>query len=116
MSEIERRASLEHQKATYGLTTAAVTPQDQAIAKNLLRDLMMFNNSLQAEMYKLRSDAAKGINIDHALYEKMFQVQNKYDYAMTGFKAFDEETEKRALKALSESIEDLMLYMNNGKH
>lgn len=115
MPDLDYSINFGHEKNQYGLVNI-ITPQDQAAAKNIIRDIMMFSNALQTEMHKLRGDAARGLEIDHALYEKMFQVQNKYDYAMTGFKAFDDETERRALKALSESIEDLMLYMNGGKH
>ena len=115
MSDFKQHLGFDYHHAHVGMTNV-VTPQEHATAQAIIRDLMMFSNALQTEMYKLRGDAARGIDIDHALYEKMFQVQNKYDYAMTGFKAFDDETERRALKALSESIEDLMLYMNNGRH
>ena len=99
-------------KPTYGLTNNG-SLEDQHLARNALRDLMLFNNAIQGEMQKMRSEAKKGVLIDSALYEKMLRVQNSYDYAMTGFKAFDDEMERAALTSLSEAIDDLLKFIKD---
>ncbi|MDE3015860.1 MAG: hypothetical protein KGI29_02940 [Pseudomonadota bacterium] len=87
--------------------------KDTVAARDSLRDLMLFNNALQSEM-KLLSDAAdKGASVDAKLLDMMGSVKAKYNYAMSGFKAFSDEMERQALTALADAIKDLMFYIYN---
>lgn len=102
-------------RPTYGISNP-ISVEDERIARNALRDLMLFHNAIQGELQKMRIEAKNGGKIDSVLYEKMLRVQNSYDYAMTGFKAFDDEMERVALLSLSEAIEDLMQFMKDRSH
>jgi hypothetical protein len=83
------------------------------IARDSLRDLMLFNNALESEMHTLRLAEQKGGKIDQQLMQKMHFAQDKYNYAMSGFKAFDDDMQRYALIALADAIQDLMIYFNS---
>lgn len=85
------------------------------IARDALRDIMLFNNALETEMQTLMSAVNKGAALDHQLLDKMTIVKEKYNYAMTGFTAFDDEMQRYALTALADAIQDLMFYLHRRK-
>lgn len=85
------------------------------IARDALRDLMLFNNALESEMQQMMSAMQKGAQLDAQLLDKMTTAKEKYNYAMTGFKAFDDEMERYALTALADAIQDLMFYLHSRK-
>jgi hypothetical protein len=85
----------------------------QRQAKECLRDLMLFNNALESELQSLGSARARGAAVDSGLLEKMALVKDKYTYAMTGLRAFDDEMQRFALSALADAIQDLMFYVHN---
>lgn len=82
------------------------------IARDALRDLMLFNNALESEMHNMMLSVQKGVKLDQQLVDKMTVVKDKYNYAMTGFKAFDDEMQRFALTALADAIQDLMFYLH----
>lgn len=85
------------------------------IARDALRDLMLFNNALESEMQSMMSAVQKGAQLDHLMFDKMTVVKDKYNYAMSGFKAFDDEMERFALTSLADAIQDLMFYLHSRK-
>jgi hypothetical protein len=87
--------------------------KDARIARDALRDLMLFNNSLESEMQRINATAENGGVHDAKLMSKMALVKEKYNYAMSGFKAFDDEMERFALTSLADAIQDLMFYLHN---
>jgi hypothetical protein len=82
------------------------------IARESIRDLMLFNNALESERKRLEELQKKGKLIDPLLIQKMTAVKEKYNYAMSGFKAFDDDMTRYALLALADAIGELMRYMH----
>ena len=89
--------------------------KNERIARDALRDLMLFNNTLETELQSLKLSAQKDASTDQLLIDKMTFVKEKYNYAMAGFKAFDDEMERFALTALADAIQDLMFYLHKRK-
>lgn len=85
------------------------------IASEALRDLMLFNNALESELQQMMSAMQKGAALDHQLLDKMSAAKDKYNYAMSGFKAFDDEMQRFALTSLADAIQDLMFYIHSRK-
>lgn len=85
------------------------------IAKESIRDLMLFNNELESELHKLMMAMDKGQEVDHELIDKMTAAKEKYNYAMSGFKSFDDEMQRYALTSLADAIQDLMFHLHQGK-
>lgn len=83
------------------------------IAHDAVRDLMLFNNALETEVQSMMVAAQKGARLDQKLLDKMTIVKEKYNYAMSGFKAFDDDMQRYALTALADAIQDLMFYLHN---
>lgn len=102
-------------KFTEGFAESIGKEKNSRIARDALRDLMLFNNALETEMQSIMSSAQKGAKIDPMLVDKMTTVKDKYNYAMTGFKAFDDDMERYALTSLADAIQDLMFYLHNRK-
>lgn len=99
-------------KISLGFADHIGQEKDQRIARQSLRDLMLFNNALESELKHLHTQEKSGAQLDKKLIEKMQLVKEKYTYAMSGFKAFDDDMQRSALTALAESIKDLMIYLN----
>ena len=89
----------------------SMQPTNDHLARHALRDLMLFNNAVESELKTLRERERTGTKPDASLMEKMQHVKDKYNYAMSGFKAFDDDMQKNALAALADAISDLMLYV-----
>jgi hypothetical protein len=86
--------------------------KDERIARESLRDLILFNNALEMEMKNMLAAAQKGAALDDDMMGKMTSVKDKYNYAMSGLTAFDDETERCAFLALADAIQDLMAYLH----
>ena len=104
-------ASRFGKKISEQLGHSAVQPSNDHLARHALRDLMLFNNAVESELKTLREHERTGNKPDTSLMEKMQRVKDKYNYAMSGFKAFDDETQRSALSALADAISDLMVYI-----
>ncbi len=85
------------------------------VARDSMRDLMLFHNALESEIQALQSLADKGQPIDKKLLSLMSGVKEKYDYAMSGLKTLHADLECFALCSLADSIQDLMCYVHNRK-
>ena len=100
---------------TDSFTESMTKEKNSRIARDALRDLMLFNNALESELQAINAAAQKGSTVDAELLRKMTTVKEKYNYAMSGFKAFDDEMERFALTSLADAIQDLMFYLHNRK-
>ncbi|MCE2926551.1 MAG: hypothetical protein LW823_02745 [Rickettsiales bacterium] len=96
-----------------GFTETISQEKNRRIASESLRDLMLFNNALETEIRKITSEMDKGRSIDQKMLDLMCGVKEKYNYAMSGMKALDEDMERYALCALADAIQDLMYYVHN---
>lgn len=100
-------------KFVHGITDGYAGYKNERVAQDAIRDLMLFSNVLEAEMKKMVERAQKGGEMDHQLYSKMTLVKEKYAYAMSGLKAFDDTMERMAMMSLADAIQDLMMMMHS---
>jgi hypothetical protein len=103
-------------KLTTGFAEATSREKNDRIARESLRDLMLFNNSLEIEMKNMTLASRNGMAPDQELFNKMSAVQEKYHYAMSGLKVLDDDNERCAFISLADAIQDLMTYIHQRRH
>jgi hypothetical protein len=102
-------------KIDAGIAENIRNEKNARIAHDALRDLMLFNNSLESELKNMTLAMANG-TADQELYIKMTAAKEKYNYAMSGLRALDDHMERAAFIALADAIQDLMAYIHKRRH
>jgi hypothetical protein len=91
------------------------TDKHERIARQSLHDMVVFHDTLVAEITTLKTEEAQGIAIDCEMLDKMIFVREKYEYAMNGFRELDINSERNALIALGDAMLDLMRLLHKRK-
>lgn len=115
MSEAEPQATLS-KKNISGIAESIGDQKDERIIRESLRDIMLFNNALESEMKNMMVAVHSGKPLDHDLFDKMTRVKEKYNYAMSGLKAFNDEMQRIAFVALADAIQELMVLIHTRRH
>ncbi len=114
MAEPQLSSPMEGRFAAHVAQTAN-REKNQRIARDALRDLMMFSNLLESDLQQLVSMADKGQPVDTRLVALMSSVRDKYHSAMSGLKTLNDEMESYAMTSLADAIQDLMYYLHQRK-
>ena len=94
-----------------GIAESIGSQADEKLVRQSLRDIMMFHNALETEMRNMLTDVRGGKPLDRDLFDRMTEVKEKYNYAMSGLKAFNDEMQRLAFVALAASIQELMVFI-----
>jgi len=95
---------------------AAGAEKHERIARESLRSMVMFSETLESEMHRMKEDDAKGLPIDRSLLDKMTIVKDKYRHVMTGFMALGDDEQRHALIVFADAVQDIVKHLHTGKH
>lgn len=106
-----------HVSTTFGkknsnFSNVAGAERHARVARDSLRDLIMFNRTLEEETHRLLAEKKKGATIDQELLSKMTAAKDTYLGAMQALKESGDERSANAMIILADAIQDLMAYIH----
>ena len=93
-------------------TRAGSSEKHESIAHRSLQDLIAFYQVVENEMQQMLEKQVKGVAYDIDLFERMSVVKEQYKYVMTGFLELDDNSQRNALIAFADTVQDLMKYIH----
>ena len=84
----------------------------ERIARESLRSMVMFSDTLKSEIRRLTAEEAAGAPIDRALLDKMIVVKSKYIHVMAGFMELDDDEQRRALIVFADAVQDIVKHLH----